>query len=177
MIRRPPRSTLFPYTTLFRSGRAPPAPRRGPRGPRPRPTERRAPQDDGDARGGRARGRRAPALPDDPDAQRVHPARRTRDLSREVRRAPRALSRRADPSEERLRVDRRGDARRAPERVAHRLSAAAPRLLSGVLESRVQGEGDARVPGSGLSGQGAGGAPPPPAPRGRGEGHLTASRG
>src|SRR3712207_8200886 len=30
MIRRPPRSTLFPYTTLFRSGRArPPAQRRG----------------------------------------------------------------------------------------------------------------------------------------------------
>src|SRR5215471_4687361 len=29
MIRRPPRSTLFPYTTLFRSSRAPP----GPRGP------------------------------------------------------------------------------------------------------------------------------------------------
>src|SRR3989442_7695147 len=25
MIRRPPRSTLFPYTTLFRSPRAPPA--------------------------------------------------------------------------------------------------------------------------------------------------------
>src|SRR2546430_10388998 len=25
MIRRPPRSTLFPYTTLFRSGLAPPA--------------------------------------------------------------------------------------------------------------------------------------------------------
>src|SRR2546425_2998072 len=25
MIRRPPRSTLFPYTTLFRSVRAPPA--------------------------------------------------------------------------------------------------------------------------------------------------------
>src|SRR5438105_9499151 len=33
MIRRPPRSTLFPYTTLFRSGvscRPPPGPRRGP---------------------------------------------------------------------------------------------------------------------------------------------------
>src|SRR3712207_8578940 len=30
MIRRPPRSTLFPYTTLFRSRRA--APRRRPRG-------------------------------------------------------------------------------------------------------------------------------------------------
>src|SRR6266571_2577544 len=26
MIRRPPRSTLFPYTTLFRSGSAPPRP-------------------------------------------------------------------------------------------------------------------------------------------------------
>src|SRR2546430_8871770 len=26
MIRRPPRSTLFPYTTLFRSRRAPPVP-------------------------------------------------------------------------------------------------------------------------------------------------------
>src|SRR2546430_5864963 len=26
MIRRPPRSTLFPYTTLFRSERAPPPP-------------------------------------------------------------------------------------------------------------------------------------------------------
>src|SRR5215211_8089337 len=31
MIRRPPRSTLFPYTTLFRSGRARPRSRR-PRG-------------------------------------------------------------------------------------------------------------------------------------------------
>src|SRR3712207_7808147 len=31
MIRRPPRSTLFPYTTLFRSGRAAPAPARGAR--------------------------------------------------------------------------------------------------------------------------------------------------
>src|SRR5258708_29162237 len=38
MIRRPPRSTLFPYTTLFRSrprrrhlGSAPPQPRGGPR--------------------------------------------------------------------------------------------------------------------------------------------------
>src|SRR3712207_7086773 len=29
MIRRPPRSTLFPYTTLFRSGRRPRAGRRG----------------------------------------------------------------------------------------------------------------------------------------------------
>src|ERR1022692_5157694 len=27
MIRRPPRSTLFPYTTLFRSGRVPQSPR------------------------------------------------------------------------------------------------------------------------------------------------------
>src|SRR2546426_9316679 len=29
MIRRPPRSTLFPYTTLFRSDAAPRVPRRG----------------------------------------------------------------------------------------------------------------------------------------------------
>src|SRR6478752_10060252 len=36
MIRRPPRSTLFPYTTLFRSARAPPVPvRSAPRGRRP----------------------------------------------------------------------------------------------------------------------------------------------
>src|SRR5258706_7759241 len=33
MIRRPPRSTLFPYTTLFRSFRSPQA-RRGPRSAR-----------------------------------------------------------------------------------------------------------------------------------------------
>src|SRR4051794_41325644 len=44
MIRRPPRSTLFPYTTLFRSGRS----RRGPRamaaarGSHRRPRERGA---------------------------------------------------------------------------------------------------------------------------------------
>src|SRR3712207_7031368 len=31
MIRRPPRSTLFPYTTLFRSRRPGPPPRRPPR--------------------------------------------------------------------------------------------------------------------------------------------------
>src|SRR6266850_895489 len=31
MIRRPPRSTLFPYTTLFRAGRGRPRPRAAPR--------------------------------------------------------------------------------------------------------------------------------------------------
>src|SRR2546428_9285423 len=36
MIRRPPRSTLFPYTTLFRSARRSPAPR--PSSPPRRPT-------------------------------------------------------------------------------------------------------------------------------------------
>src|SRR3712207_8808127 len=30
MIRRPPRSTLFPYTTLFRSNHSPPHPRAAP---------------------------------------------------------------------------------------------------------------------------------------------------
>ena len=36
MIRRPPRSTLFPYTTLFRSGGVPGAPCRAAQFPRPR---------------------------------------------------------------------------------------------------------------------------------------------
>src|SRR6266496_1576301 len=42
MIRRPPRSTLFPYTTLFRprSARPPPATGRPPRGPGPWPAPR-----------------------------------------------------------------------------------------------------------------------------------------
>src|SRR5438270_4169146 len=44
MIRRPPRSTLFPYTTLFRPTRGPrrrePDPRRPGRGRRLRPRER-----------------------------------------------------------------------------------------------------------------------------------------
>src|SRR3712207_7823245 len=54
MIRRPPRSTLFPYTTLFRSGGGRPResdgrsrPRRAGRGPcprRPRPRRRRRPR-------------------------------------------------------------------------------------------------------------------------------------
>src|SRR5258708_12616941 len=39
MIRRPPRSTLFPYTTLFRSRATPPG-----RDPRPHCPERRAKQ-------------------------------------------------------------------------------------------------------------------------------------
>src|SRR5256885_16984630 len=40
MIRRPPRSTLFPYTTLFRSGVRPRRKKRGrrPRGAGPHPT-------------------------------------------------------------------------------------------------------------------------------------------
>src|SRR5215203_6639692 len=37
MIRRPPRSTLFPYTTLFRSGRLPAGPRDLVRSPLRRP--------------------------------------------------------------------------------------------------------------------------------------------
>src|SRR2546425_7840701 len=37
MIRRPPRSTLFPYTTLFRSRERRHAPRGGDRGRRPEP--------------------------------------------------------------------------------------------------------------------------------------------
>src|SRR2546430_6360455 len=42
MIRRPPRSTLFPYTTLFRSsGTLPPSPRRETSGVFQRPAESR----------------------------------------------------------------------------------------------------------------------------------------
>src|SRR3712207_7921932 len=54
MIRRPPRSTLFPYTTLFRSLARPP--RGAPRTPRSRPASPRAglPR-----RAARRRGRRA----------------------------------------------------------------------------------------------------------------------
>src|SRR2546425_1359694 len=49
MIRRPPRSTLFPYTTLFRSAPGPPARRARPPRLRPGPA--------GDAPGDRRRGR------------------------------------------------------------------------------------------------------------------------
>src|SRR2546428_4683267 len=48
MIRRPPRSTLFPYTTLFRS-------RHG--GGAARPGDRSAGPDEGDERGRRVHGR------------------------------------------------------------------------------------------------------------------------
>src|SRR5262245_64965740 len=41
MLRRPPRSTLFPYTTLFRSRRTARAMRPPPRRARPRPRRRR----------------------------------------------------------------------------------------------------------------------------------------
>src|SRR3712207_9532224 len=40
MIRRPPRSTLFPYTTLFRSARGPAEVRHDPRVHRPSPGDR-----------------------------------------------------------------------------------------------------------------------------------------
>src|SRR5256885_6901793 len=59
MIRRPPRSTLFPYTTLFRSGR-----RHGPRPTEPprrlRARLRRGARDAADERATTARIRRAP---------------------------------------------------------------------------------------------------------------------
>src|SRR5260221_6377516 len=69
MIRRPPRSTLFPYTTLFRSHRGPPAPRptrrpargRGARGAGAGPPPAPAP---GAARGRRGRAGCASSPPD-----------------------------------------------------------------------------------------------------------------
>src|SRR2546422_794524 len=119
--------------------------------------------------------RRISVVPDDPHAQRVRPAGRARDLPREVRGAARAVPRRPDPLEERLRVDRRGGAGRLPQRAARRLPAAAARLLPGVLEPRVPCEGDAGIAGPGLSGEGAGGVAPSLARPRRGAGHLTAS--
>src|SRR6266496_548031 len=73
MIRRPPRSTLFPYTTLFRSS---------PRWPPPRPADRSTPE--GRARPRlahrHARGREGPSLPGPPLPGRshLHPAPRAR---------------------------------------------------------------------------------------------------
>src|SRR3712207_8454560 len=64
MIRRPPRSTLFPYTTLFRSGDAgglPPPPRRA-RGAEHGPGARHARHGAGRARGGGSVRRDAQAL-------------------------------------------------------------------------------------------------------------------
>src|SRR3712207_1119714 len=62
MIRRPPRSTLFPYTTLFRSSRRP-----GTRAVRPPPTPGRPPVQGTTTRGARASGtwpgRPRPAAP------------------------------------------------------------------------------------------------------------------
>src|SRR5256885_5686477 len=63
MIRRPPRSTLFPYTTLFRSGkgaRRPGAapPRREPEGSVRRLEQRGAPREPARRRTVRARARR-----------------------------------------------------------------------------------------------------------------------
>src|SRR2546430_4282662 len=69
MIRRPPRSTLFPYTTLFRSGL-------GGRGPRPGRHDAAAHRDD------------------DPlaDAQRVRPDMRVRTLQHRDRKSTRLNS-------------------------------------------------------------------------------------
>src|SRR3712207_7166233 len=60
MIRRPPRSTLFPYTTLFRSAGAGAAGRRAARGGAvvPRPHARAGGGERGPARGGQPRARR-----------------------------------------------------------------------------------------------------------------------
>src|SRR5690348_17692037 len=67
MIRRPPRSTLFPYTTLFRSGRADRAhPRGGPRrgsGGDPQGARGRGAHRDGDhLRGGAVADRKSTRL-------------------------------------------------------------------------------------------------------------------
>src|SRR3712207_6863868 len=57
MIRRPPRSTLFPYTTLFRSHEAPPGRESGPRSEPLAPVPVRAPRGRHDGRELRGRHR------------------------------------------------------------------------------------------------------------------------
>src|SRR5438132_9995781 len=65
MIRRPPRSTLFPYTTLFRSGRCEREP-----GPRTRAARGAAPGDD--QRGGARHGARRRAVRADRKSTRLN---------------------------------------------------------------------------------------------------------
>src|SRR2546423_6626361 len=129
MIRRPPRSTLFPYTTLFRSPLRPPFPRRERLGPRRPPGLRRG--------GVRLRHRRhlvrrAPDRGAAVDRDRALPhgacaalaARADRDARRDARR-------RAERRRRPLGDPRHGAVRRQPPRAvveAHlRLPAALPR--------------------------------------------------
>src|SRR2546427_3766576 len=105
MIRRPPRSTLFPYTTLFRS--------------RPPPAVRRSREDHLGDGGARREGQRRRLRPRDPDGPPPRPA---------DGRVPRALGRAADagardPAPE-ARLDRYDDGRRG------RVLAARFRLLT-----------------------------------------------
>src|SRR3712207_8375788 len=58
MIRRPPRSTLFPYTTLFRSKPSSPSSLGRPDGGHPTLAEAGAPEDDRPAAGAQDRPRR-----------------------------------------------------------------------------------------------------------------------
>src|SRR3712207_7856977 len=58
MIRRPPRSTLFPYTTLFRSANRAPGDRRPDGAGAPRPRRARVPRERGPRASDSARGDR-----------------------------------------------------------------------------------------------------------------------
>src|SRR3712207_8040793 len=71
MIRRPPRSTLFPYTTLFRSGRPAAVRRRAASRRCPRPPGRAPPADRarGACRGGRRRAAATRPAPPAPTAR------------------------------------------------------------------------------------------------------------
>src|SRR2546426_2140203 len=67
MIRRPPRSTLFPYTTLFRSGAS-----KGPPQPPPNPKHAEVPGAPGGVRRRHTARRLAQHLPDPPDRSEEH---------------------------------------------------------------------------------------------------------
>src|SRR5206468_8880127 len=99
-----------------------------------------------------------------------------RDLPPEVRGHPRAVSRSADPPEERVRRRRRRGPRRLPEPAPGGLSAAAAGVVPRILQPRVQGEGDARVPRSRVPRRRADRVPPAPTGGRARVGHLALDR-
>src|SRR2546422_7724017 len=142
MIRRPPRSTLFPYTTLFRSGVRPGAARRTDR--RGDGTERALRIEGGATAGDAGGNRRGPAAP------RLH-------HQRDGRRAP---LRRLRP----VRSARRASRPRAPA-----ATRAPPPVVRGGSDAPVQGPAppDALRPRPGCGDRpGADARAPPPAVRG-----------
>src|SRR2546427_12091380 len=103
MIRRPPRSTLFPYTTLFRSLAESPAEPEDRRGQEPRPGERQRDAEEG-----------APGTESERAGQRLQT--RIDPFERQTR----------GPRDQRQGHDRRGGGRRPPGQKQSRVEAERP---------------------------------------------------